>query len=306
MPTRRDFVRGTAAAASVAFASRMAFANPLGLPLGIQLFSVREQMTSDFEGALAAVAAAGFTEVEAAALPKKPAKEIRAALDRAGLKCVSAHRGFADFNLRFDETLAYDKEIGVKFSICSSPGRKDLGTPAAAPPASPPGVRPVRAPLTLDDWLYNADAFNTFGEKAAAMGVQFGYHNHTAEVTPVDGKLPLVEMLRRTDAKKVTFEMDCGWVVVGGANPVELMQQHPGRFSLLHVKDFNFPVNPTTGKKEDKVTEMGRGTINYAPIFAQAKKNQHIAHAFVEQEAFDIPWKESLQVDADFMKKMKA
>jgi len=294
--SRRQFVGSTAAFAALSFSNRLAFATPLGLPLGIQLYSVRQQMLTDLDEALAAISAAGYTEVEAASLPKKSAKEIRTALDRAGLKCVSAHHSFADFDARLDETVAYDKELGVSFVICASPGHR---------PLSPAGTPGSERPFTLDDWRYNADQFNTFGEKTAALGVRFGYHNHTREFVVTDGKTPYMELLRLTDPKKVTFELDCGWVMVAGANPAEIMKNHPNRITMLHVKDFSLPPNPSPENHEAKVTELGRGNVDYHPIFAQAAKTQHIEHAFVEQEAFDMPWKESLKVDADFLRAFK-
>ena len=100
--TRRDFVGGAAALAALS-ATRPLFATPLGLAPGIQLYSVRDQMAKDFEGTLTAVRKAGYVEVESAALPKKSAAEIRKALDNAGLKCVSSHRGFDDGNVRNGE-----------------------------------------------------------------------------------------------------------------------------------------------------------------------------------------------------------
>jgi sugar phosphate isomerase/epimerase len=253
-------------------------------------------MLQDLDEALAAISAAGYTEVEAASLPKKSAREIRTALDKAGLKCVSAHHSFSDFSTRLDETVAYDKELGVNFIICASPGHR---TP------SPTGTPGGEKPFTLDDWRYNADQFNIFGEKTAASGVRFGYHNHTREFVVTDGKTPYLELLQLTDPKKVTFELDCGWVMVSGANPAEIMKNHPYRITMLHVKDFNLPQNPTPENHEAKVTELGRGSVDYHPIFAQAAKTQHIQHAFVEQEAFDMPWKESLKVDADYLRNFK-
>src|ERR1700759_4386072 len=119
---RRRFI---ACAAAIAVAPRMSWANPLGLPAGIQLYSVRDQMKEDLDMALAGVAAAGFKEVESAALPKKPAKEIRSALDKAGLRCVSSHHGFADLNADPAAVFAYDAELGSKFIICASPGHRD-------------------------------------------------------------------------------------------------------------------------------------------------------------------------------------
>lgn len=297
MITRREFAGGMAAVATVGFAGRRAFANPLGLPLGIQLYSVREQMAADLDDALAGVSGAGFTEVEAAALPQKSAAEIRSALDKAGLRCVSAHHPFNDLHTRFDEIVAYDKELGVRFIICSSPGHRN-----AAAPGTPGG----HTPFTLDDWEYNAAQFNEMGERTAAAGIRFGYHNHVPEFAVTDGKIPYMELLRLTDPKKVTFELDCGWAVVAGMNPVEIMKDHPHRISMLHVKDFKFPKNSPPNIQDAKVTELGLGSIDYRPIFAEAAKSQHIEHAFVEQEAFDMPWKQSLKVDADYMRRLKA
>jgi sugar phosphate isomerase/epimerase len=290
--TRREFAVGSSALATLLMTRRSAFANPLGLPLGIQLYSVRQQMAQDLDGTFAAVAETGYTEVEAASLPSKSAKEIRAALDKAGLRCVSAHHGFADIHSRFEELVAYDKELGVQFVICASSGSR---------PASPGSAS--RTGMTLDDWHYSAEQFNAMGEAAGRMGVRFGYHNHSGEFTITEGKVPLMELLRLTNPEKVTFEMDCGWVIVGGAEPVEILRDHPHRFSMLHVKDFNFQ-KTATNEHDAKVTELGMGTIDYVPIFAQAAKSQHIQHAFVEQEGFDMPWKDSLKVDAAYMRKL--
>lgn len=295
--SRRQFVGATAAFAVLSVTDRAALANPLGLPLGVQLYSVRQQMLADLDEALAAVSAAGYTEVEAASLPKKSAEEIRVALDKAGLRCVSAHHPFADLYTRFDEIVAYDKELGVQFIICSSPGYR---TP---PPAGAPSAP---RPYSLDDWRYNAEQFNAFAEKTAASNIRFGYHNHTREFVVTDGKTPYMELLQLTDPKKVTFELDCGWAIVAGANPAEIMKSHPYRITMLHVKDFKLPPTPTPENHDEaKVTELGHGSIDYRPIFAQAAKTQHIQHAFVEQEAFDMPWKESLKVDADYMRTFK-
>jgi len=267
---------------------------PLGLQPGIQLYSVRDQMAKDFEGTLAAVREAGFVEVESAALPKKSAAEIRKALDSAGLKCVSSHRGFEDVTKNLDATTEFEKTIGVSYIICPGPGRRN-------PPAA--GAR--HQGLSIDDWKYNGEEFNKTGEKLKKAGITFGYHNHWLEFQPVDGKVPYEELLAVCEPDKTTFEMDLGWVVVAGHDPVALMQKYPHRFSMFHVKDFHLPPNMSFAKHDQaKVTELGRGSIDYRPIFVQAAKNQKITHAFVEQEEFDIPWKESLKVDADYMKNL--
>lgn len=285
--SRRTFIGGVLSVTACSLWARNSFANALGLPLAIQLYSVREQMAEDLDMALAAVASAGFVEVEAAALPKKSAREIRGALDKAGLRCVSAHHPFADLASGFDEVLAYDKELGARYIICSSPGHRVPGTTSQM--------------LSLDDWRFNADEFNEFGERTLKSGVQFGYHNHVHEFQATEGTSPYAELLKRTDPKKVTFELDCGWARVAGHSPVELMQSNPHRFSMLHVKDFHLKEG-STSPSDAKVTELGRGDVDYRPVLSQARKNQNIRHLFVEQEAFDMPWKESLKIDAEYMR----
>ena len=296
--SRRNFVlTASAAVAALPFAERLAHATPLGLPLGLQLYSVRQQMAVDFDATLAGVATAGFTEVEAATLPKKSAGEIRASLDKAGLHCVSAHHSFIDVTTRLDEVVAFDKQLGVRFIICPGPQYRN---PAPAVPGAP------QRPLSLDDWHYNAEQFNKVGEKLSAEGITFGYHNHVREFMPTEGKIPYEELLRLTDPSKVTFELDCGWAMVAGVNPADLMRRYPHRFSMVHVKDFKLSGAPVFDTHEAKVTELGRGTIDYRPIFAAAGRYQHLQHAFVEQEAFDMPWQQSLKVDADFLRGIKA
>jgi len=292
--SRRAFMGGAAAIAASA-STRFSFGMPLGLQPGIQLYSVRKQMAEDFDGALAAVREAGFVEVESAALPKKSGAEIRAALDKAGLKCVSSHRSFAELTTKLDEVAEFEKTIGVSYIICPGPGRRN-------PPAA--GTKP--GPITIDDWQFNAEKFNEIGAKLKPMGIRFGYHNHTPEFAMTDGKEPYAELMRICEPDKVMFELDCGWAKVAGQDPAALFKKYPHRIEMLHIKDFNLPPNPSPENREEaKVTELGRGTIDYKPIFAAAAKTQKITHAFVEQEAFDIPWKESLKVDAGYMKALK-
>ena len=300
MISRRRFLsNASAAAAAVTILGRSSLgdAEPLGLPLGLQLFSVRQQMAKDFDGTLAQISSLGYRDVEAAGFFQHSAADVKQSMQKANLRCVSSHVPFSDLQPNFDERLAFNKELGVEYLICSSPGFK---TPAAAGSTNRGRV------ATLEDWHYNAEQFNLMGEKAAAAGLRFGYHNHVDEFTPVEGVVPFIEMLRQTDPTKVTFEMDCGWVVVGGAKPVDLLRDYPGRFSLLHIKDFKSGKEAGPNPHNPTVTELGIGSIDYRPIFQQASRTQKIKHLFIEQEAFDIPWMKSLKVDADYMRNLKA
>ena len=295
MISRRKFLGSAAAAAVYTGVCGVSRAEPLGLPLGLQLYSVRQQLGKDYDGTLAQVASVGYREVEAAGFYQHSAAEVKQAMRKANLRCVSAHFPFSDLQPGFEEKLAFVKEVGIEYLICSTPGFK---TAAAS------GSNRGRA-MTMDDWRWNAEQFNQMGEKAAAAGVRFGYHNHVHEFTATDGAIPYMELLRLTDPAKVTMELDCGWAVVGGMKPVDLLREHPNRFSMLHVKDFKADGTPGPGGHEPTVTELGQGSIDYRPIFQQAAKTQKIKHMFVEQEAFDMPYMQSLKVDADYMRGLK-
>jgi sugar phosphate isomerase/epimerase len=102
------------------------------------------------------------------------------------------------------------------------------------------------------------------------------------------------------------MEMDCGWVVVGGGNPVELLRRYPKRISMLHVKNFKKTGKPQSVFNPPPSAELGHGMIDYRPIFAQAAKTGNIRHVFVEQEEFDMPSMKALKIDADYMRKLNA
>jgi sugar phosphate isomerase/epimerase len=266
-------------------------AQTLHLPLAIQLYSVRELLPNDYAGTLKQLGSLGYREVESAGYFNHSAAEVKQAMDAAGLKLVSAHYPSNDLHKQFDQIVAFNKELGVQYIICSSPRSKD--------PAPARGT-----PFTLDDWRYNADEFNALGEKVQAAGLKFGYHNHITEFHETDGVVPYVELIRLTDPSKVTMEMDCGWVIVGGGNPIELLRVYPTRISMLHVKDFKRSDTPPSNTNRPQVAELGQGTIDYAPILTAAAKTENIKHCFVEQEAFDVPPMESLKIDADYMRKL--
>src|ERR1700761_3880953 len=269
---RRTFITGTAAAA---LDTRMSSAAALGLPIGVQLFSVRTLLPTDYAGTLKQIGAIGYKEVEAAGFYNKPVEEVKAAMQAAGLRCVSAHYNLATLRQHIDEIIPFHKSLGVEYVTCSSAMHKDPG---------------VKGELTLDDWRWSADQFNQIATKVIAAGMKFAYHNHVAEFTLIDGKLPWEEMEKNTDPTKVNFEMDCGWTIVAGQDPVKFLKQYPERIVMLHVKDFKNNKPPSV--------ILGTGSIDYTPIFAAAAATGHIRHVFVEQEEFQGPIMEALAADA--------
>jgi sugar phosphate isomerase/epimerase len=288
LSTRRQFLQtGAAVSACALLATHRGLASPFGLPLGLELYSVRDELPKDYAGTLKKVAALGYREVEAAGFYGHSAADVKAAMAGAGLHCVSAHYSMDLLSKTLDEIIAFHKVLGAEYILCSYPGHK-------SPPA-----KGGEHTFSLEDWHWNAEQFNRFGAKVKAAGFRFGYHNHTPEFVAVDGVTPYDELMKLTDPALVTFEMDCGWVIVGGGDPVALLHKYANRISLLHVKDFQPDVTPP------HAAQLGHGRIDYGPIFKAAKKGA-IKHYFVEQEQFDIPWQEALRIDAEYLKAFKA
>jgi sugar phosphate isomerase/epimerase len=250
--TRRRFL-GSGTAAAALFVTGVGRAAYLNLPLGLQLYSVRDLLPKDYAGTLKQVG-------------------------------VSSHYPLALLKQYLDDILPFCKSLGVGYVVCSSPMHQQAGA--------------GKAPLTLDDWRWNADQFNQVASKVQGAGLRFAYHNHYAEFGAIDGILPYDELLKHTDPAKVSFELDCGWVIVGGQDPVRYLKQFPTRIVMLHVKDFKDNKPPSV--------ELGTGSVDYTPIFAAAAAGGHIRHCFVEQEEFQGPIMEALGVDARYMKRLHA
>jgi sugar phosphate isomerase/epimerase len=273
-------------------------ANPLGLPIGLQLYTVRDVLPKDYEGTLRQLGALGYREVEAAGFFGRSPSEVKQAMDHAGLNCVSAHYSLKDLLPKVDEVIQFGKDLGLKYIVCAAPRIKDPSR------VKDPGSSAAVNAMTLDDWQWNAEQLNRIGERVNTTGIQFAYHNHTAEFRAEKGVVFYDELLRLTDPAKVTMEMDCGWAVVAGKNPADYLTRYPARFSMLHVKDFKIKLKTSgagTSSEPPSSAALGRGTIDYRPIFEAAKKAA-IKHAFVEQEEFDMPAMEALKIDADYMR----
>jgi sugar phosphate isomerase/epimerase len=281
--TRRTFLKTAAAVAAAAcVGAKHLTAAPLHVPVGLQLYSVREQLPKDFDGTLHQLSAAGYKEVEAAGYFNKTAADFRHSLDQAGLRCVSTHHALAQLKPQLNQWIDYGHTLGLEYMICSWAGvHRD--------PAR-------KGELNLDDWRYAADEFNAIGEKIKAAGMTFGYHNHTVEFANEGGVIFYDELLKHTDPKLVVMEMDCGWVAAAGHNPVDYLSKTPERFPMLHVKDMK---QQTDGKFRNVV--MGKGSIDYQPILKAATG---LKHYFIEQEEFIGDPMTELREDADFMRKI--
>jgi sugar phosphate isomerase/epimerase len=280
---RRTFI-GTSVAASITAAARPAWAADSAHSInsiGLQLYTVREAMKTDFEGTIAKVASTGYKEVEFAGYFNHSPKDVRAILDKNGLVSPSCHVGYDVVEKKWPETIEAARIVGHSYIICPWIDEKQRAESGG--------------------WKRAADLFNKAGEASKKAGIQFGYHNHSFEFDPSEslgGKMPYDFLLAETDPQLVAMEMDLCWISVAGKDPLAYFEKYPGRFPLVHVKDYvNDPHSTSsysgaTGSVEFKghLADVGQGSIDWKNLFAHAGK-AGIKHYFVENDdpksAFD-------------------
>jgi sugar phosphate isomerase/epimerase len=254
---RRDFLTtaGAIALGSVLPpACRAAHGARLG-KIGIQLYTVRDQMKADVEGTLARIAQIGYKEVEFAGYFDHPPEHIRAFLDRNGLTSPSTHMMAAD-DAGWAKALDTAKAIGHEYVVA-------------------PWI-PEEKRKTLDDWKRIAEGFNHVGQMAKDRGLQFAYHNHDFEFPKLDAQVPYDVLLQSTDPKLVQLEIDLYWITKAGQDPLAYFARWPGRTPLVHVKD-------SMGGPEHKMVDVGAGKIDWKRIFAK-RDQAGIKHFFVEHD----------------------
>lgn len=293
--SRRAFLAQSSGLMIAANWPRAGWSDPLGLPVGIQLWTVRESLQSDPGGTLEQLRRIGYRTVESAGFAGLSPQDFRRRIDDAGLVVPSAHLDFrsADVEAIFDDAHA----LGAHFAV-SSILRPGTGTVPAVGPGLQGAAKSLRV-MTLDDAKQTADLANRIGEQAKRAGLQYAYHNHFFEfVDQGNGAVAYDVLLRETDPTLVKFEIDCGWMKAAGHDPIAYLKQYPHRFPMIHVKDFL----PATGENAGGAlaaalrvgTELGTGFIDYQPIFAAAK-SQPLKYYFAEQEG---PFTHMTQLEA--------
>jgi sugar phosphate isomerase/epimerase len=234
--------------------------------IGVQLYSVRDLMKTDFEGTMTKVAALGYKEVEFAGYYDHSPKEVRALLDKLNITSPSEHVPYATVETKWPETLDSAHITGQKFIVC---------------PAIDDAQRKTSA-----GWKKAAELFNKAGEASQKAGIQFAYHNHYWEFEPLadaGGKFAYDVLLAETDPKYVKMEMDLCWITIAGQDPVAYFNKYPGRFPLVHVKDWTKGPDGKMGVKDGKMADVGSGAIDFKRIFKESKK-AGIEHYFVEND----------------------
>lgn len=266
----------------VAAPPRAARADPLGIPVGIQLWTVNDALQADPVATLESLRRIGYRNVETAGFGTRTAREFRGLLDAAGLVCPSAHLDFlkGDPGVQFDAAHA----LGARYAV-SSILRIGTGPTPKVDPSMEKFAGSMNA-MTLDDARKTAEIANRLGAQAKRAGLRFAYHNHFFEFVPMEGgEVAYAVLLRETDPDLVHFEIDCGWMMAAGHDPVSYLRKYPHRFPMLHIKDFlPVPGGVETGPAMRIGTELGHGFIDYRPVFAAAK-TAGLEYYFVEQEA---------------------
>jgi sugar phosphate isomerase/epimerase len=307
-PTTSDFHRrgflaaGLAAMSASGAAAAQPFFKRRRLPIGIQLYTLGPDVAKDLDGTLAAVAKIGFKTVELPSFLGKAPVDLRAALDRAGLSCPSAHvqgRGGLDGDLaKLADGLAV---LGVKTAVMPIfyiPDR--FGSAPKAGETFPGFLKRIAEGMSADDWKMNANFLNAKAEVLKRSGIGLGYHNHNVEFAPLGGVNGLDILLRETDPKLVSFEIDVGWVAAAGVDPATLLAKHKGRFTQMHVKDLKATTKPNHVLSMDP-TEVGSGTLNWKTLLPAAYASGVRGYFYEQEPPFARPRLESAKLSFDFL-----
>lgn len=258
--------------------------------VGLQLYSLREQIVKDVKGVIEKVAKAGYQEVETYGYSAsnhfwgmKPV-DFNAVMKANNLVSPSGHYDFGlilsqetsadDSKRMLDEYIVAALAIGQQYIIV-------------------PWLDP-KVISTVDDYKYISEKMNGIGEELRKSNLQLGYHNHNFEFDDHGGLTGYDILLAETDKENVKMELDLYWVVRSGKDPIKLFNDHPDRFSLWHVKDMD-KLNSALN------TEVGNGSIDFKSIFKNAKL-AGLKHLYVEQENFAIDPYVSITSSFDYIK----
>jgi sugar phosphate isomerase/epimerase len=258
--------------------------------IGLQLYTLGAD-TNDVESKLMQVKKAGYDQVEFAGnYYNKTAPEMKDILVRVGLTSPSNHAR----NLTSEEGLAQSIKdaliVGHKYLVMPTlPGLN------YAPMGDNTQVQQETKPITMEAANDYIKTLNHIGQTCRDAGLAFLFHNHRAEFVKIEnGELLYDYLLQHTDPKLVNFEIDLGWAIAAGADPVAYFEKYPGRFSIFHVKDIT----------KDKIAcVIGEGTIDFVPIFAKSRL-AGVKYYIVEQDLAPKPI-ENVTSSARYLNSMK-
>jgi sugar phosphate isomerase/epimerase len=230
------------------------------IPIGLELYSVRDELKKDLPGTVTAVAKMGYEVVEFYSpyfdWTTEQAKEYRKLLDDLGVKCLSTHnsaRTIGPDNIA--KAIELNQIIGSKYIIVASPGKV----------------------ADLAGWKTLAESFTAASERLRPLGMATGFHNHQLEWRPVDGQRPM-DIIAAGTPKDFVLQLDAGTCVEAGADPVAWIKANPGRIKSIHLKDWG------KGEGRGYAVAFGEGDVPWKPMLAAAETTGGIEYYLIEQE----------------------
>jgi sugar phosphate isomerase/epimerase len=278
--SRRTFIKKSALVlAGSSLLPRISFANVKDKELvGIQLYSIRDDMGKDPLGTLKQLAAMGYKNVEHANYLNRKfygytPTEFKKILDDLGMKMPSGHTVMG--SLHWDETKKEFTDLW-KYTVEDAAA---MGQQYVISPWLDNRYRKDR-----DGLLRFMEVFNKSGELCNRSGMKFGYHNHDFEFSEMLNGEPIYDiMLANTDERLVIQQLDIGNLYNGGANAIDVVKKYPTRFSSLHVKD---EIKATGGNEKYESTILGAGIVNVKEVIDYVRKNTKNVHYIIEQESY--------------------
>ena len=230
------------------------------IPIGLELYSVRDELGKDLMGTVRAVAKMGYEVVEFYSpyydWTPDYTKDVRKLLNDLGIRCLSTHNSANAFNPEgLDKAIELNQILGSKFIVMASAGR-------------------VRG---LDGWKTVGDRLSRASEKLAPLGMRAGFHNHKLEFVPLEGKRPM-EVIAAHTPKEVLLQLDVGTCVDAGSDPIAWIKAHPGRINSLHCKDW------AAGEGKGYRVLFGEGDSPWKGIFEAAETVGGVEFYLIEQE----------------------
>ena len=278
---RREFFAFVATATMSASAN----AKPLGIPIGIQPYSVRNELAKDPEGTVRQLAKIGYQSIEISVpFHGLDAAKVRALLKSTKMTSPSGSFGNGQDASEWARSIEKAASLGAKYMVVTVP--QDWTR-------------------SLDGWKRAAEHLNRLGEQSKKAGIAVTYHNHNWEFREYEGIAAYDHLLKQTDPGLVTMEIDIFWTVIAGKDPIDYFNRYPGRFQLWHLKDLKAGFGPTTESVQGQpFAPIGGGTIDWKRIFSGAKRSG-LKYYFVEQDRWDTTPIESVKASCEFLKKFK-
>ena len=280
MNSRRNFLKasGALAAGTILLPNLAKAVNRRSVKdVGLQLYTVRKEMLEDNIGTLKKIASLGYKEIESAGSEKgsyygfEPAEMKKICTD-LGMTLRSGH---VHYDNNWQKTIDDAADSGQEYLIIS--------------------VLPANG-QTVDNYKRVAEIFNKAGEACKKSNIILGYHNHDSEFEKDNGKVLYDVLLENTNPYFVKMEMDIGWVIVTGNDPLAYFAKYPGRFPLWHLKDMDL--------KEKHSVEFGKGDLDIKKMLENSNK-AGMKYFFVEQEEYTGTAFECLEYNMKYLNNLK-